>query len=92
MSLTVNRKPTMHDCIYMVMTQGNWWTPTELKNFILHKFQKSCSESGLTAAMRDFRKPTYREKYRMPDGEVLIKKRSYQKSNLWKYKLITKRD
>ena len=86
----MNKKPTMHDCIYMTMTQGHWWTPTELKNFILHKFKKSCSESGLTAAMRDFRKAPYREKYRMPQGEVLLKKRSYEKSNLWKYKLITK--
>ena len=67
-------KPTLHDCVYMAMSQGMWWTPHELRQFILHKFNKPCSESGLTASMRDFRKPEYREKYKLPIGEVLEKK------------------
>ena len=85
-------KITLHDCVYMVMSQGNWWTPHELKLFILNKFNKTCSESGLTASMRDFRKPEYRNKYKLPMGEVLQKKRSFKKSNSWKYKLITKKE
>lgn len=83
-------KPTLHDCVYMAMSQGMWWTPHELRQFILHKFNKPCSESGLTASMRDFRKPEYREKYKLPIGEVLEKKRNYNNSSTWKYKLITK--
>ncbi len=81
-------KYTLHDCVYLVMAQGNWWTPYELKLFILNKFSKSCSESGLTASMRDFRKPEYRQKYNMPVGEVLLKKRNYNNSSSWKYKLL----
>ena len=85
-------KPTLHDCVYMVMAQGNWWTPHELRLCILNKFKKSCSESGLTASMRDFRKPEYREKYKLPLGEVLEKKRNYNNSSGWKYKLIIKKE
>ena len=86
------RKPTMHDCIYMAMSRGHWWTPEELKFFIANNFKKSCGESGLTAGMRDFRKQEYREKYKLPlDCEVLEKKRAYGKSNLWKYRLVITR-
>lgn len=91
MRVVMNKnKPTVHDCVYMAMSQGMWWTPHELRQFILHKFNKPCSESGLTASMRDFRKPEYREKYELPNGEVLLKKRNYNNSSAWKYKLITK--
>ena len=83
-------KYTLHDCVYMAMSQGNWWKPHELRQFILNKFNKSCSESALTASMRDFRKPTYRQKYELPMGEVLEKKRDYNNSSGWKYKLIIK--
>lgn len=90
--MTKKSKLTLHDCVYMAMSQGNWWTPHELRQFILNKFNKACSESGLTASMRDFRKLEYREKYQLPNGEVLEKKRNYNNSSGWKYKLIIKNE
>jgi len=80
--------PSIHDCVYMIMKHGHWWTTYELRERILHAFKKSYDETGLSAAMRDMRKLPFREKYRLDlTGEVLEKKRNVTGKG-YRYKLI----
>ena len=45
--------------VWSVMRKGNWYTLGEIHDAIRRDFQKLDSEAGISARLRDFRKPQF---------------------------------
>ena len=81
-------KPSsLHDYLFVFMRKGEWWTYWDLSQMIQQHFGKKYNDNSISAAMRDFRKLPYKAKYKLPGGEVLLRRgRINGKGN--EYKLI----
>lgn len=85
-------KPSsLHDYLFVFMRKGEWWTYWDLSQMIQQHFGKKYNDNSISAAMRDFRKLPYKAKYKLPGGEVLLRRgRINGKGN--EYKLITEEE
>lgn len=53
-------KMTLWVMIREIMRGGEWWTPFELREALLERYQRKVSDSTITARLRDFDKEEFR--------------------------------
>jgi hypothetical protein len=70
-----------------VLRDGRYWTVREIREEILRRWQTDCSETGVSARIRDLRKPHH-------GGHVVVSRvrsgtgsRHLARSGTWEYRL-----
>ena len=85
----MGKKLSLNDCVFICMSDGNWWTFWDLQKKIADKHDYY-NENSISASMRSLRNPENRMKYNLPldiNTDVIIRKRISDGKG-YKYRLI----
>lgn len=66
--------------VYKVMIWGDWHTIDNVQQLIVSRYGRHYSQAGISARIRDFRKPKF--------GSHTVRRRRHHETGLWQYKLI----
>ena len=68
-----------------LMSAGDWWTLDELKRACIARYGKHYGEAGISARIRDLRKPKF--------GASEVESRRHPDANgLWQYRITPRRN
>ena len=65
--------------VYALMSFGDWWTFESLRDALLRR-GIGISEAGVSARIRDLRKPCY--------GQHIIERRKTERKGIWSYRMV----
>lgn len=82
-ALDEDRLRTQLGRVYELMLDGDWYQLSWIKNLIDYSYLTNCSEAGISARIRDLRKPKF--------GNYVIERRRVE-GGLWEYRMTGERN